>query len=136
MVHVSGIGSIQLSDTLTLLNVLHVPTLTYLASGKMIGNAEECNGLYLLGSSIFSNFNKVVLSVTSPPDILLWHYRLGHPNFQYMQKLTSYPTLTTDLEKSARRHETHSTPMMQTEPEDPMPSPGESEDLPIALRKG
>ncbi|KAF7812792.1 uncharacterized protein G2W53_033768 [Senna tora] len=26
--------------------------------------------------------------------------------------------------------------MMQTEPEDPMPSPGESEDLPIALRKG
>ncbi|KAF7821704.1 uncharacterized protein G2W53_027159 [Senna tora] len=25
---------------------------------------------------------------------------------------------------------------MQTEPEDPMPSPGEFEDLPIALRKG
>ncbi|KAF7810716.1 Retrovirus-related Pol polyprotein from transposon RE1 [Senna tora] len=176
-VHVLGIGSIHLSDTLTLLNVLHVPTLTFnllsvskltrdnhcsahfkshacvfqnLTSGKMIGNVEECNGLYLLGSSIFSNFNEVVLSVTSPPDILLWHYRLGHPNFQYMQKLIATqsnesPNLNQNLIPNldnrfgkvyARRHETHSTPMMQTEPEDPMPSPGESEDLPIALRKG
>ncbi|KAF7812983.1 Retrovirus-related Pol polyprotein from transposon TNT 1-94 [Senna tora] len=41
-----------------------------------------------------------------------------------------------------RRHETHTTPMMQSEAEIPMPSPANSEDsdenmnLPIALRKG
>ncbi|KAF7809362.1 Retrovirus-related Pol polyprotein from transposon TNT 1-94 [Senna tora] len=64
-----------------------------LASGKMIGNAKECNGLYLLGSSIFPNFNKVVLNVTSPPDILLWHNRLRHPNIQYMQKFIAGLTL-------------------------------------------
>ncbi|KAF7839520.1 uncharacterized protein G2W53_008002 [Senna tora] len=46
-----------------------------LASGKMIGSAEECNGLYLLGPTIFPAFHKTVLSVTCLPDILLWHYR-------------------------------------------------------------
>ncbi|KAF7827437.1 Retrovirus-related Pol polyprotein from transposon TNT 1-94 [Senna tora] len=80
MVKVSGIGYGKISVNLTLLNVLHVPTLTCnllsvskltldnhyaanftshgcsfqdLASGKMIGSAEECNGLYLLGPTIF-----------------------------------------------------------------------------------
>ncbi|KAF7808088.1 uncharacterized protein G2W53_040249 [Senna tora] len=28
-----------------------------LASRKMIGSAEECNGLYILGTSIFLSFN-------------------------------------------------------------------------------
>ncbi|KAF7826940.1 Retrovirus-related Pol polyprotein from transposon RE1 [Senna tora] len=70
MVKVSGIGSVKISANVTLLNVLHVPTLTSnllsaskltrdnhcaatfkshgcsfqdLASGKMIGSAEKCN---------------------------------------------------------------------------------------------
>ncbi|KAF7825205.1 Retrovirus-related Pol polyprotein from transposon TNT 1-94 [Senna tora] len=83
MVKVSGNGSVKISANLTLLNDL--------ASGKMIGSAEECNGLYLLGPTIFLAFPKTALNVTCLPDILLWHYRLGHPNFHYMQKL--YPNL-------------------------------------------
>ncbi|KAF7827249.1 Retrovirus-related Pol polyprotein from transposon TNT 1-94 [Senna tora] len=82
-----------------------------LASRKMIGSAEECNGLYLLGPTIFPAFHKTVLSVTCLPDILLWH-------------------------------ETHTTPMMQTEAEIPRLSPVNTENsdedmnFPIALRKG
>ncbi|KAF7821409.1 Retrovirus-related Pol polyprotein from transposon TNT 1-94 [Senna tora] len=118
MIKVSAIGSVKVSANLTLLNVLHVPSLTSnllsvskltrdnhyaanfkshgcsfhdLASGKMIGSAEEFNGLYLLRPTIFPAFHKTVLSVTCLPDILLWHYRLGHHNFHYMQKL--YPSL-------------------------------------------
>ncbi|KAF7808238.1 Retrovirus-related Pol polyprotein from transposon TNT 1-94 [Senna tora] len=112
MVKVSRIGSVKISANL--------------ASGKMIGSAEECNGLYLLGPTIYPTFHKTVLSVTCLLDILLWHYRLGHPNFHYMQKL----------------HETHTTPMMQTEAEIPRPSPANTENsdedmnFPIALRKG
>ncbi|KAF7800778.1 Retrovirus-related Pol polyprotein from transposon TNT 1-94 [Senna tora] len=133
MVKVSEIGSVKISNNLTLLNVLHVPTLTCnllpvskltrdnhcaanftshscsfqdLASGKMIGSAEECNGFYLLGPTIFPGFHETVLSVTCLLDILLRHYRLGHPNIHYMQKL----------------HETHTTPMMQTEAEIRRPS--------------
>ncbi|KAF7808931.1 Retrovirus-related Pol polyprotein from transposon TNT 1-94 [Senna tora] len=153
MVKVSRIGFVKISANFTLLNVLHVPTLICnllsvskltrdnhcaanfkshgcsfqdLASGKMIGSAEECNGLYLLGPTIFPAFHKTVLSVTCLPDILLWHYRLDHPNFHYMQKL----------------HETHTTPMMQTEAEIHMPSLANTENsdedmnFPIALRKG
>ncbi|KAF7812209.1 Retrovirus-related Pol polyprotein from transposon TNT 1-94 [Senna tora] len=98
MVKVSGIGSVKISANLTLLNVLHVLTLTCnllsvskltrgnhcaanfkshacsfedLASGKMIGSAKECNGLYLLGPINFPAFHKIVLSVTCLPDILL-----------------------------------------------------------------
>ncbi|KAF7827066.1 Retrovirus-related Pol polyprotein from transposon TNT 1-94 [Senna tora] len=119
MAKVSGIGSVKISNKLTLLNVLHD-----LASGKMIGNAKEYNGLYILGSSTFPAFNKTVLSVNCPPDILLWHNRLGHPNFHYMQKLFG--------KVYTRRYETqtknHTTPMMQTEDKNPMPSPANSED--------
>ncbi|KAF7842738.1 Retrovirus-related Pol polyprotein from transposon TNT 1-94 [Senna tora] len=180
MAKVLGIGSVKISDTITLLNVLHVPTLACnllsiskltqdnhcsanfqshnctfqdLASGKTIGRAEEYNGLYHLGSSIFPAFNKVVLSANCPPDILLWHYRLGHPNFHYMQKffldkietqteLTEFPnpdsvpqqqTQTTHDNKFGKVYtrrngiqtENHTTPMMQTE--NPMSSSADSE---------
>lgn len=118
MAKVSGIGTVKISSNLNLLNVLYVPSLSCnllsiskltqdnqccanfhsngcvfqdKASGKMIGSAKECNGLYLLGSTPFNVFNKWVLNVNCPGDILLWHFRLGHPNFQYMRKV--YPDL-------------------------------------------
>ncbi|KAF7834637.1 putative LRR receptor-like serine/threonine-protein kinase [Senna tora] len=176
MAKVLGIGSVKICDTITLLNVLHVPTLACnllsiskltqdnhcsanfqshnctfqdLASGKTIGRAEEYNGLYHLGSSIFPAFNKAVLRAKCPPDILLWHYRLGHPNFHYMQKLietqtelTEFPnpdsvpqqqTQTTHDNKFGKVYtkrkgiqtENHTTPMMQTE--NPMSSSADSE---------
>lgn len=64
--------------------------------GRIIGNAKECMRLYLLEDSqhlnkqthnargvsfpIFSSFSQESI-------ILLWHYRLGHPNFLYLKKL-------------------------------------------------
>ncbi|RVW71043.1 Retrovirus-related Pol polyprotein from transposon RE1 [Vitis vinifera] len=45
---VAGTGSVVLSRDLTLNSVLLVPNLDYLDSGKTIGNAEECSGLYIL----------------------------------------------------------------------------------------
>ncbi|KAF7812603.1 uncharacterized protein G2W53_033579 [Senna tora] len=131
-IHVLRIGSVKISANLTLLNVLHVPTLTYnllsvskltrdkhyaanfkshgcsfqdLASGKMIGNAEECNDQ--------------IETQTQPIE---------------------YPRQT--LTPHDKRHETHSTPMMQTEAEIPRPSPANTDNsdedmnFPIVLRKG
>ncbi|KAF7826274.1 Retrovirus-related Pol polyprotein from transposon RE1 [Senna tora] len=143
MVKVLGIGSVKIIANLTLLNVLHVPTLTcnllsvskltrdnhyaanftshscsfqYLASGKMIGSAEECNGLYLLGPTIFpGQIEKQTQPIESP-----------------RQTLTSHD----------KSHETHNTSMMQTEAEIPRPSPANTENsnedmnFPIALWKG
>lgn len=58
----------------------------------MIGGAEQNGGLYFLtqGSSIGRQgqqtcFNSI--SVSSDKEIMLWHDRLGHPNFQYLKYL-------------------------------------------------
>ncbi|KAF7814836.1 Retrovirus-related Pol polyprotein from transposon TNT 1-94 [Senna tora] len=132
MVKVSGIEYAKISANLTLLNVLHVPTLTCnllsvskltrdnhcaanfkshgcsfhdLASGKMIGSVEECN----------DQIETQTQPIESP-----------------RQTLTSHD----------KRHETHTTPMMQTEAEIPKPSPANTENsnedmnFPIVLRKG
>ncbi|RVW60823.1 Retrovirus-related Pol polyprotein from transposon TNT 1-94 [Vitis vinifera] len=113
---VAGTGSVVLSRDLTLNSVLLVPNLDCnllsiskltkekrcitnfssthyefqdLDSGKTIGNAEECSGLYILkerhdpqeqpqmavGSNSFS-----VSCQNNDSAIMLWHYRLGHPN--------------------------------------------------------
>ncbi|KAK0593418.1 hypothetical protein LWI29_036352 [Acer saccharum] len=67
----------------------------------MIGKAKECAGLYLLnGPNNPKEQVQAARSVSSPippalsnnnSAIMLWHYRLGHPNFQYLKKL--FPTL-------------------------------------------
>ncbi|RVW61349.1 Retrovirus-related Pol polyprotein from transposon RE1 [Vitis vinifera] len=71
-----------------------------LDSGKTIGNAEECSGLYILkerhdpqeqpqmtvGSNSFS-----VSCQNNDSAIRLWHYRLGHPNVMYLKHL--FPSL-------------------------------------------
>ena len=71
-----------------------------LDSGKTIGNAEECFGLYILkerhdpqeqpqmavGSNSFS-----VSCQNNDSAIRLWHYRLGHPNVMYLKHL--FPSL-------------------------------------------
>ncbi|RVX08140.1 Retrovirus-related Pol polyprotein from transposon TNT 1-94 [Vitis vinifera] len=75
-----------------------------LKSGKMIGSAELCSGLYLLSCGQFSNqvsqascvqsqsmlesFNSVSNSkVNKDSEIIMLHYRLGHPSFVYLAKL-------------------------------------------------
>ena len=74
-------------------------------SGRTIGNAKECAGLYLLKGPSNSNeqalhANSVSLPVLSNLSskenaIMLWHFRLGHPNFQYLKKL--FPTLFNNI---------------------------------------
>ncbi|KAF7812755.1 Retrovirus-related Pol polyprotein from transposon TNT 1-94 [Senna tora] len=59
------------------LNDHNAVTAMDLASGKMIGNVKEYNGLYILGSTHIPTFNKIVLSANCPSNILLWHYRFG-----------------------------------------------------------
>ena len=75
-----------------------------LDSGKMIGNAEMCSGLYLLKIEVYperqpqtaefvslkSQFNSNS-RLNNDSVIMLWHYRLGHPNFVYLEKL--FPVL-------------------------------------------
>ena len=81
-----------------------------LALGKMIGNSEFCAGLYLLKvhhpSTMLptpSNESSFVFQCQSVQSfesirqsnkngaIVLWHYRLGHPNFLCLKKL--FPSL-------------------------------------------
>ena len=78
-------------------------------SGKVIGSAELRGGLYLLkestplrrqvpppsyvsesvSNSVHSVSNSVSNSVSMSVEsqVMLWHFRLGHPNFVYLEKL-------------------------------------------------
>lgn len=129
---VIGTGSVKISKDLTLNSILLVPRLNcnllsvskltrdlncvtkfspnscefqVLDSGKMIGNAKECSGLYLLEANDSSkrkdhNVDCLVFVSQSPvyvfhskrdSAIMLWHYGLGHLNFMYLKKL--FPSL-------------------------------------------
>ena len=131
---VAGTGSVVLSRDLTLNSILLVPNLDCnllsiskltkekrcitnfssthcefqdLDSGKTIGNAEECSGLYILkehhdtqeqpqmviGGNSFS-----VSCQNNDSAIRLWHYRLGHPNVMYLKHL--FPSLFNKNPKS------------------------------------
>ncbi|KAK2452382.1 putative mitochondrial protein [Trifolium repens] len=122
---VAGTGSIILSEDIELKSVLHVPNLDCnllsvsklthdlncvaklvsnlcefqtLDSGRTIGSARICSGLYLLQADQTPprqthNAVRVESSSQSNKDsaIMLWHYRLGHPNFLYLKKM--FPSL-------------------------------------------
>lgn len=73
-----------------------------LDSGKRIGSAEMRSGLYILRDetlststtqkfSLFSLNNQSISHSNKNSDVMLWHYRLGHPNFLYLSKM--FPSL-------------------------------------------
>ena len=129
---VAGTGSVRVSKNITLDSVLLVPKLNcnllsiskltrdlncvtkfgsnlcefqFLDSGKTIGSAKMCSGLYLLevndppqGAThhfdCSMSSSPISLSVSQSNNdsaIMLWPYRLGHPNFLYLEKL--FPSL-------------------------------------------
>ena len=110
--------SIRISESITLNPVLHVPNLSCnllsisqltkqfncsgkflpshcvfqdLSSGKMIGSAKECEGLYYFDKTdVRGQCPPTVCNSASNPkesELLLWHKRMGHPSFQYLQHL-------------------------------------------------
>ena len=130
---IAGTGTIRLMKELHLNYVLYVPNSAYnlllirkftrdhkcvtkfypnmcvfqdLNSGKTIGSAELCSGLYLLKSdqssfiqdsrancakskslSTNSPHSIVSPSINNDNEIVLLHYRPGHPNFMYLAKI-------------------------------------------------
>jgi len=109
-------GTIQLTDTLRLLNVLHVPSFHFnlvsvhsllvqnncsahffpaycylqdVSQGLMIGKGDVVNNLYIL--------NKHAVCESSPSDVFCgslsvdgstWHQRLGHPSATKLKMLS------------------------------------------------
>jgi hypothetical protein len=124
---VKGIGLSRLLRDMILNSILHVPNLDCnllsiskltrdlncvakffphlclfqdLDTGKKIGSAKMCSGLYLLKSEIplrrqtqtrsyVSSKGQSALNfhVNKDSEVLLWHYHLGHPNFMYLERL-------------------------------------------------
>lgn len=114
---IAGIGSIKISPSLTISNVLHVPNLScnllsiskltcdhncvakfshshcefqQVGSGRTIGSAREDGRLYFLedganSRNLVQNTCFESVSVSIDREIMLWHYRLGHPSFQYLK---------------------------------------------------
>ncbi|KAL0552941.1 hypothetical protein IC582_012076 [Cucumis melo] len=75
-----------------------------MSSGRTIGTARHSRGLYILDddTSCSSLFRVSLLSSyfsTSEQDCMLWHFRLGHPNFTYMQHL--FPHLFSKVDVSS-----------------------------------
>jgi hypothetical protein len=66
-----------------------------LNSRKKIGSARIIDGLYYFEDEVSKDKRLQGLSSISSnlvkDEIMLWHYRLGHPNFLYLKKL--FPTL-------------------------------------------
>ena len=63
-------------------------------TGKMIGRAGEHEGLYIFGNKALKRHTQnasrnVLSSFTNSNDheIMIWHFRLGHPSFPYLKKL-------------------------------------------------
>ncbi|XP_073119820.1 uncharacterized protein [Henckelia pumila] len=77
------IGSVKLSENLTLHNVLFVPQfhlnlISDPSTGRMIGMGKRVAKLYILNAeSLIPKICNVSFT-----DSVLWHYRLGHPSFK------------------------------------------------------
>ena len=75
-----------------------------LASGKTISNAKLSGGLYYFddGSLPKDSVSTSCLGVISDfgkNDIMLWHFRLGHPSFHYLKRL--FPSLFSNKNPSS-----------------------------------
>ena len=62
-------------------------------SGRTIGNARESGDLYYLEDR--TNFGQdaqstCFKSIFNSDDVILWHYRLGHPSFIFLRQLFPY----------------------------------------------
>ncbi|KAF7832109.1 Retrovirus-related Pol polyprotein from transposon TNT 1-94 [Senna tora] len=132
MVKVSGIGSVKTSANLTLLNVLHVPILTCnLLSVIKLTRDNHCAANFKSHGCSFQDLASGMM-IGSAKECSDQIETQTQPIESPRQMLTSHD----------KRHETHTTPMMQTEAEIPRPSPGNTENsdedmnFPIALRKG
>ncbi|XP_059632903.1 eIF-2-alpha kinase GCN2 isoform X3 [Cornus florida] len=71
--------------------------------GKTIGSAKMIDGLYYFEDDISSNKKAQGLSsfrsIPVREQIMLWHFRLGHPSFPYLKKL--FPSLFKGLDCSS-----------------------------------
>ena len=60
-----------------------------------IGSAKECDGLYYFEEPIVSKQGQLTvcdsISVIRDSYLQLWHFRMGHPNSQYLRHL--FPSL-------------------------------------------
>ncbi|KAK3035187.1 hypothetical protein RJ639_034575 [Escallonia herrerae] len=116
---IAGTGSLGLSPSITLHNVLHVPKLSCnllsiskltndlkcqanfyssrcefqeMVSGRLIRSARASGGLYFFedGTNSGKHVQSTCLeSVFDSNDVMLWHYRLGHPRFYYLKHIHS-----------------------------------------------
>ena len=67
-----------------------------LNSRRMIGSARLSGGLYFFGDGIVLRRQSQStcfesISISSENEIMLWHFTLGNPNFQYLRYL--FPNL-------------------------------------------
>ena len=125
LITVAGQGEVQISPSITLKNVLHVPKLsTNLISiqnltkdlscnvvfysnscilqdknsGRMIGHAREWNDLYYIKDPNMPTMSHSLISestMTNKEKIQLYHCRIGHPSFQVVKAI--FPFLFKNL---------------------------------------
>jgi hypothetical protein len=89
----------------------------------MIGNAKESEGLYYFEEAHEGNQLRIAncdsTSTFKESEILLWHFRMDHPDFQYMKHLFPFLFLNKKLFDSQceicelAKH--HRTPFLKSE---------------------